>query len=108
MLRRNIGILKKGYVADLVAADRGRRFIKNELFAREWPGADVEPPIFERAFYEAHGRSRSEAEHSQSEGTTGCALVKGHGDWIERQAPNKSSDRPAHHAKLGFLARLPA
>src|SRR5882672_3335297 len=106
VLAENAGILEEINVGFLFAADGGERFVKNELFAGERAGRDVEPAVFESTFDPAHRSAGGRTKQGEADGAAQAGAMYGHDDGIEDHAADAGSDQSTDDSVLRFLHRL--
>src|SRR5947207_5192673 len=106
VLAENAGILEEIDVRFLFAANGGERFVKNELFAGERAGRDVEPAVFESAFDPAHRSAGGRTKQGEADGAAQAGAMYGHDDGIEDHAADACADQSADDSVFRFLHRL--
>src|SRR5260221_4221111 len=106
MLAEDTGIFEEINVGFLFAANGGERFVKNELFAGERAGRDIEPAVFESAFDPAHRSAGGRTKQGEADGTAQAGAMHGHDDGIEDHAPDAGADQSTDDSVLRFLHRL--
>ena len=103
---QNIRVLEQINVTLLTATNRSQRLIKDELLSGKGSCHDIEPAIFESAFYQAHAYTGGYPNQGKSDGAAGSSTFCKNCDRIKQHSAETSANQAADHAVITFFGRL--